>query len=128
MRYLKHTMTVVLVMVALFASAQTSQKLAPQDFAKKMSEAKGPLVLDVRTDKEYKEGHLANAVNIDFYKDDFKSQLSKLDKKKPVFVYCAAGGRSGKTATTLSDLGFKEIYDLSGGMQAWMQAKKPVVK
>ncbi len=85
-------------------------------------------IVDVRTIGEFKAGHLSNAVLIDYYKSDFKAQLQKLDKNKPIVVYCAIGGRSNSALRILKRLGFKESYDLSGGIQAWMEQKLPIVK
>jgi Rhodanese-related sulfurtransferase len=120
--------TLLVFLTSLSAMAQATQKLSPQDFEKKLKETKGLVLLDVRTSDEYAQGHLANATHLDFYRSDFKAQLNKLDKSKPIFVYCAVGGRSGSAASTLSALGFKQVFDLSGGIQSWAQAKKPIVK
>jgi rhodanese-related sulfurtransferase len=127
------TMKVLSVMVLLIVacgqgSSQSSQVLSPADFEKKVSSITDKTVLDVRTADEYKEGHLAGAIMIDFYKDDFKANLAKLDKNKPVFVYCAAGGRSGSAREVMEEMGFKQVYDLKGGMNAWRKAGKPVTK
>ncbi len=113
---------------SVFVQAQTIKKLDPQSFEKKLNEFKEPILVDVRTSGEYAQGHLANAVLIDIYSDDFKSRASKLDKSKPVFVYCKAGSRSSSAVDVFTDLGFKEIYDLSGGISAWQRANKPITK
>jgi thioredoxin 1 len=105
-----------------------SQLLNVKSFDTRMASTKDKIVLDVRTSDEYNQGHLENAVMIDYYKPDFKQRLAKLDKAKPVFVYCAAGARSEGAAQALVDLGFKQVYDLQGGMNAWKKAKMPVVK
>lgn len=84
-------------------------------------------ILDVRTPEEVADGKIANATVINFNDADFVNQISKLDKSKPVYVYCKAGGRSGKTSVTLSALGY-EVYDLDGGMDAWKSAGKSVEK
>ncbi len=118
----------LLSMASLFANAQSVKKLDPQNFEKKLKEVKGPILIDVRTADEYAQGHLANAKLIDIRSNDFKSQASKLDKTKPVFVYCKAGIRSSSAVDILSKLGFKEIYDLGGGITAWQQANKPIEK
>lgn len=115
-------------LTSLFVQAQTIKKLDPQGFEKKLNESKGYILVDVRTSGEYAQGHLANAVLIDIYSDDFKSRVSKLDKSKPVFVYCKAGSRSSSAVGVFTDLGFKEIYDLSGGINAWQRANKPITK
>lgn len=86
------------------------------------------IILDVRTPGEFKQGHLSKAVNIDYNSVNFKTRVAELDKTKPVFVYCAAGIRSTSAARTLSDLGFKNVYNLSGGIQEWAKANKPIEK
>lgn len=116
------------LLVSFFAHAQTVKKLDVQNFEKKLKETKALTLVDVRTQDEYTQGHLANALLIDIYSRDFKSQVSKLDKAKPVFVYCKAGSRSSSAVDILSDLGFREIYDLNGGIIAWQKANKPIVK
>jgi rhodanese-related sulfurtransferase len=124
-----YLMVLLIALVACSQSgAQTSELLAPAEFEKKLSTVKDKQVIDVRTPDEFLQGHLADAVMIDFYKDDFKSRIAKLDRAKPVFVYCAAGGRSGSATEILEELGFKKIYDLKGGYRAWTGAGKPVTK
>lgn len=82
-------------------------------------------LIDVRTPKEYAEGHLKNAENINFYDDDFLQQMEKLDKEKPVYIYCRSGGRSGKAAKQLAEEGFTKIYDLDGGILKWNKENLP---
>jgi rhodanese-related sulfurtransferase len=72
-------------------------------------------LLDVRTPEEYAEGHIANALNVNYYDANFKDQVSKLDKHKPVYVYCRSGKRSANASEDMKALGFKEIYNLVGG-------------
>jgi rhodanese-related sulfurtransferase len=76
-------------------------------------------LIDVRTPKEFEEGHLENATLIDYFSSNFKETLLILDKEKPLYLYCKSGGRSGKASKILVELGFKEIYDLKGGYKAW---------
>lgn len=73
------------------------------------------IILDVRTLKEYSAGHIDGAINIDYFDNQFKSNLMKLDTSKTVFVYCHSGGRSGQASKTLKVVGFKKVYDLKGG-------------
>ncbi|MCH1432171.1 MAG: rhodanese-like domain-containing protein [Flavobacteriaceae bacterium] len=76
-------------------------------------------LIDVRTSGEFYGGTIGDAQNIDFNAPDFKAQVSKLDKDKPVLVFCAAGGRSAGASKVLESLGFKRIYDLKGGYRGW---------
>ncbi|WP_205941116.1 rhodanese-like domain-containing protein [Albibacterium indicum] len=85
-------------------------------------------VLDVRTAEEYQSGHIEDAVNIDVQKEDFQEKAAKLDKNRPVLVYCRSGKRSMKAASALESMGFKRIVNLDGGMLAWEEADKPVEK
>ena len=73
-------------------------------------------LIDVRTPEEYGSGHIGDAVNIDFYCEKFSIEFNKLDKQKPVYIYCRSGNRSKQTGKKLSAMGFKEIYDLKGGI------------
>ena len=77
------------------------------------------IMLDVRTQEEYDEGYIEGCTHIDWYNDDFKASVEKLDKTKPIYVYCHSGGRSKKAANLLVTLGFGEVYNLKGGIQAW---------
>lgn len=126
MKHRKLPLILLMTMVSLFTQAQSVKQLDAQNFEKKMKELKEATLLDVRTQGEYAQGHLANATLADIYGSDFKTKLSKLDKSKPVFVYCKAGSRSGSAVNILSGMGFKEIYDLNGGITAWRQANKPI--
>ena len=85
-------------------------------------------LIDVRTPKEFAEGHLSNAVNINFYDSNFMEEMSKLDKNKDLYIYCRSGGRSGKAAKKLKSQGFLKVYDLEGGILNWNQSKMKVVK
>ncbi len=77
-------------------------------------------LLDVRTPKEYAEGHIADAKLLNYFeKDAFRKYASKLDKDEPVYLYCRSGNRSQKAAKILVDMGFTEIYDLEGGYMNW---------
>ncbi len=99
--------------------------ISPQD----LNELTDIQLIDVRTPEEFSEGHIDNAVNINFYDDNFiKDMTSKLDKSKPIYVYCRSGGRSGKASKKLEDAGFTKVYDLKGGFMNWTDNKLKVVK
>jgi phage shock protein E len=85
-------------------------------------------ILDVRTPEEFASGHIANAVNLNWNGPDFNSQVVTLDKNGRYLVYCKAGIRSAKAAKAMSSLGFQEIYNFSGGTDAWIKEGFPVVK
>ncbi|MGB2761304.1 rhodanese-like domain-containing protein [Maribacter stanieri] len=75
---------------------------------------------DVRTASEFNSGHIKKAINVDvFNAGNFNKYFEKLDKDKPVYVYCRSGARSQKAARKLLKLGFSQVYDLKGGYSAW---------
>lgn len=114
--------------IASVACAQKGSELSPDEFLKILDSENTPQLLDVRTQGEFRKGYIEGAMNYDINSRDFKSHVGSLDKSKPVFVYCLSGGRSAKAAAYMRRSGFKEVYELKGGMMAWNGTKKPVVK
>lgn len=78
-------------------------------------------LIDVRTPEEFKEGSLKKSQNICITNEDFKAQAEKLDKNKPVYLYCKSGVRSAKAAEVLKEMGFKIIHEMSGGIEVWKE-------
>ena len=118
-----------LVLYSCSSQAQSNDHLLPPtEFKKKVETTDRAVIVDVRTPDEYKDGHLANAVNMNWNDDAFGQQIKSLDKNAPVFVYCYAGGRSSAAAKELRKQGFKEVYDMKGGISAWREAGLPEVK
>ena len=126
----------VLFLVASVSSCQSQAKKASDKNAVvehvstevfENVDAKAQLI-DVRTPEEYSEGYIKNAVNINFFDDDFMEQMSKLNKDKAVYVYCRSGGRSGRASAKLEEAGFTKVYDLSDGMNGWKDEGKPVTQ
>lgn len=108
-------------------SAQQSQLLEPQELLDKIKKEEVHFV-DVRTAIEFKQGHIEDAINIDFMASDFADQLKRLDANKPIVIYCRTGRRSGLSTGTLVEIGFKDIYDLKGGTINWQRQGFKLVK
>ena len=85
------------------------------------------VILDVRTSGEYAGGHIDGAVNIDYYDPGFESLIDALDRTKTYLVHCQSGNRSASGAAVMAGLGFVEVYELDGGITAWIDAGQPVV-
>ncbi len=85
------------------------------------------VILDVRRAGEYAQGHIEAAISMDFYSPTFRDELDALDKEKTYLIYCRSGNRSGQALGIMDELGFLEIYDLSGGISAWQDAGLPTV-
>lgn len=84
--------------------------------------------LDVRTAKEYGEGHIAGAVNIDVLQQTFAAEVEqKLSTKKTVALYCRSGRRSKTAASILAPMGY-QVVELSSGYAGWTAAGKKVTK
>ncbi len=86
------------------------------------------VVLDVREDSEYAEGHIINALHIPL--PLLENRITELQKykDKPLLVYCRTGNRSAQAASTLMKQGFSSVKKLSGGMIGWKSANLPVSK
>ena len=99
--------------------SETNYKVVSQTEFKTLIKAGNGQLLDVRTPGEFNAGHIKNADNINFTGSDFREKVAKLDREKPVLIYCHSGNRSGKASLILKELGFKEVYDLQGGYSNW---------
>ncbi len=102
------------------------QQVDAAKFSSLMESSPEKIVIDVRTDGEVVSGVIPNATQIDLSRNDFRESVSKLDKTKPVFVYCAVGGRSSMASEVFEEVGFTKIYNLQGGVSAWQQAGFPL--
>lgn len=118
--------------VTLFAGCLTGcgqQNIRTEDadeFEKTISQD-GVQLVDVRTEAEFREGHIASdkVKNIDIKQPGFAEQADReLDKGLPVAVYCRSGRRSLDAAKQLTERGF-EVINLKGGILEWQEKGKP---
>ena len=108
--------------------SQETKSVRADEFEKGIK-SEAPVVLDVRRPDEFEKGHLPDAVNINWQnKNEFVEKAGRLDKSKPIYVYCLAGVRSSDAAEWLVKNGFTKVIDLEGGIGAWKKARKPIVK
>lgn len=126
MKTLKLCCAFVALLVAS-CSAPTPESVSPDDFAQKIKDVPNATLLDVRTPDEYSSGHIDKAINLDFLNSDFNDDVQKLDKSKPVLIYCLSGARSHKAAVKMRDMGFN-VTELQGGIRAWTDAGHEVLK
>jgi thioredoxin len=136
---MKHIFLAALFVLSLFTISCQSQSgsvadgvinktITVAEYEKLMTEKSNLQIVDVRTSEEYASGHLNQAKNIDYNADNFKTEIAKLDKTKPTFIYCLSGGRSGSALDEMKALGFKEVYNMQGGIMKWKSAGKNVVQ
>jgi len=125
----KYLLLPIIGFAIIFTSCTNGQlsktNLAPEDFLKKITELPNAPIIDVRTPGEFQGGHIANAKNIDWNGTTFDTQIADFDKTQPIFVYCLSGGRSGSAASQMRSVGFKEVYELNGGLMNWKSANLP---
>ncbi|MDR2282217.1 MAG: thioredoxin family protein [Sphingobacterium sp.] len=119
----------LLLLIISAGTAFGQTKITASEAAKIFEKNKKVQLLDVRTQKEYTDKHIANSVNLDWnQKTEFEEGLlSKFNKKSPVYVYCLSGGRSAQAAKNLVERGFT-VYEIEGGILKWEAANLPLEK
>ena len=94
--------------------------LTQEDWVSQFEADENAVILDVRTQDEFNEGFIANAINIDIHRgEDFVNEIEALDKSKNYYVYCRSGMRSAKACEIMNQLGFENAYNLIGGITEW---------
>ena len=113
------------------SKTQVIQNITPEEahvLIQKNKDNPDLVVLDVRTPEEFAEGHIKNAINLNYYSESFRDDLDKLDKDKTYITHCRSGGRSGKTIDMMKELGFEEVYNMTGGIVGWEEKGFPTTK
>ncbi len=125
---MQNTPRIILSLALLFGLQFSSfaQKVGNDEFEKKIKELPQAQLIDVRTPEEFAEGHLVGAKNLNIFDDDFITKIEKLDKKKPVLVYCHSGGRSGEAYDALKKAGFATVLDMKGGFSSWKKEGRKI--
>jgi len=111
----------------LLRSAQGYLGIGPQQ-AIALINHEDALVLDVREDNEFMEGHILRALHIPVGR--VMDRLKELDKyrNRPIITVCRSGSRSGRISALLHKQGFVAVYNLEGGILAWQNANLPITK
>ena len=117
-------LVILFVIATLFSyscksNAEGEIQIVTVEEMQELSQLEDVQLVDVRTSEESKTGYIENAQNIDYNSSSFDTEIEKLDKSKPVIVYCKSGNRSAKCAIKMKDAGFVKIYDLDGGIAKW---------
>lgn len=97
-----------------FAPVKGLRNLNAEQFKK---ESKGQRLIDVREVHEFKQGHIAGAINIPLRQ--IQTRLAEIPKDSPVFLYCRSGMRSKQAGRILSRKGYRNVAHLNGGIMAW---------
>lgn len=123
---MKRLVFLLLFLPTVIFAQDKKTTLPAEEFKSKLND-KSVVLIDVRTTAEYKEGHIDRAVNKNVNDADFENYCTKLDKEKTYFVYCMAGKRSHNAAEAMRKQGLT-VFELKDGLNAWNEAKLPVVK
>ena len=121
----------IMLVFAAGCLAQDTRILEPEAAAELMRGNRGNpdfVILDVRTPEEFRQGYIEGAALLDYYAPDFRDRFAALDRDATIFMYCRSGNRSSHVLALADKLGFKQVYDLSGGILAWKKARLPLVK
>ncbi len=84
------------------------------------------IVLDVRRPDEFKENRIEKAINIDYTSNNFKDEVSKLERNGKYLVYCRSGRRSSNALKIMNDLGFTDVKNMKGGITKWINKGLPI--
>ncbi|MEA2014692.1 MAG: rhodanese-like domain-containing protein [Thermodesulfobacteriota bacterium] len=105
---------------------KTAKEISVADAKADIDAGKAIIILDCRTVKEFKAGHLPKAINIPRGLLEFKVEKKIPNKTSYVICYCKTGGRSCLSTSTLGQMGYTNIKSLAGGWKAWIAAGYPV--
>ena len=112
-------------------ATQIIEDITPQEAFTLMQDNEGNpsfVILDVRTAEEFASGYIENAINIDYYSDAFRDELDNLDKTKTYLIYCRSGRRSADALDIMTELDFREVYNMLGGIIDWQAEELPTTK
>lgn len=119
------------IILALLAGSGLSQKvlgfkeLQPAQATQMINREKA-VVLDVREEQEFKQGHIVNAINVPL--SELEARLKSLEKfrGRPIITTCQTGDRSARASAILQKQGFSPVFKIAGGLVAWRGAKYPL--
>ena len=121
-------LSISFVLISLFAISQNAviRQVSTIQFSELIKNPSGVL-LDVRTQSEFSNGHIANSGQLNYYSLDFRKRLLLLPKDGPIYLYCNTGYRSQKAADILTENGYQNVYNLEHGIMDWELKNLPVV-
>ena len=124
-RFIFLSLSLTLICFTVQSQNNVTLQISSQKFKQLISNGEGVL-LDVRTEREFKNGHIENSGQLNFYARDFRQRLLLLPKDQPVYLYCNTGWRSNIAASFLIRNGYTQVYNLEHGIMEWEQADFPV--
>lgn len=130
---LTSSLSLLVIVTLLLCSCQSKEKnitygtkVSAEEFKALIEKDPSPQIIDVRTAEEFQSGALFNATNINSGSLDFLKQIEKLDKSKPVYLYCLSGARSAGAMNKMVTRGFTNVYSMEGGILEWKNKGYPM--
>lgn len=93
--------------------------ISPSEMRSKLADDNNAVLIDVRSPEECAEGMVPNAININLFDAMFMDRIAELDRNKNYYMICRSGGRSSTACGAMAQMGFKNLYNLAGGMMSW---------
>lgn len=94
--------------------------LTQEEWKESLKNSKEAIILDVRTEEEFEEGYIPNAILADIQNPaSFMSKMNELEKSKDYYIYCRSGGRSTQACQIMKQMGFENTHNLLGGFSEW---------
>lgn len=109
------------------AEAKTRIKQVSADEAETIGNQSNALILDIREEIEYQQGHLPKATNISLSQLEQKIREVVPDKSAPIVCYCAGGNRGAIAADALNKMGYTNVVSIEGGLKAWESIGKDTI-
>jgi len=119
------SITFILAAFLVFAQNAKIKEVNPAEFQQLIKKS-GGVLLDVRTQSEFKNGHISNSGQLNYYALSFRKKLLLLPKDEPIYLYCNTGWRSEKAAKILIENGYNNVYNLEHGIMDWELQNLPV--
>ncbi|MEO1701807.1 MAG: rhodanese-like domain-containing protein [Pseudomonadota bacterium] len=108
--------------------AQAAQEVTAQQAYQLLQSNPDIVVLDIRTGREFRSGHIEGAININYFDRNFRDRIAELDGSKTYIMHCAAGGRSDASINILRNAGLTNVYHMGGGTSEWKREGLPLVR
>jgi rhodanese-related sulfurtransferase len=124
MKGFRATVVVMSILMLTFGACLRWNEKSPEEINALLQTegAHAFLIIDVRPAARYRGGHIAGAVNIPLESETFEQRLAGLEKDRRVIVYCGTGLKTEKAAAAMRDMGFRKVFVLRGGLDAWKKA------
>ncbi|WP_430387456.1 rhodanese-like domain-containing protein [Dyella sp. 20L07] len=120
-------LSVLLLLAGANVAAAADAPLAAAQLVARQQAGQAPLLLDVRHADEYRDGHIAGALNIPVEQLASRAGVLGVPRDREIVVYCVSGRRATRAQETLLALGYSHVRQLDGSLNAWRDQQLPLV-